>query len=200
MAGGQPFLRGVRPVVKENHIFKPIDPRLGVEGLPQSGTGQVTIFSGYNASKKLGRHFGPWPHSKTRYLLEKKSLFHDVQKKGGSCHFINAYPEIFFERARLKNRWSATTLMTRGAGLPLNRTEDVLSGEALTAEILQDVWHSRINVEIQEITTGEAAGRLLKKAKNHDLVLFEYYLTDNAGHEKDPEKAADVLIGSLALS
>lgn len=192
-SGGQAFLQGFKPVREKEHLFKAVNARLSVEGLPQSGTGQTTIFSGQNAAKLLGRHFGPYPHSRTRFLLEEESLFNTVQKMGRSCFFMNAYPKIFFERAKLKNRWSCTTLMALGAGLPLNSLEDVLNGDAITAEILQDVWHSVLDLEVPQITATHAARRVLKKASEHDLVLAEYYLTDKAGHEKDPEKANWVL-------
>ncbi|MEX0927842.1 MAG: alkaline phosphatase family protein [Balneolales bacterium] len=192
-AGARPFLRGLEPTDKKEHVFKAIDARLSVEGLPQSGTGQATLFSGRNAARLLGRHFGPYPHSKMRYLLEEQSLFNDLQKTGRSCYFMNAYPKIFFERAELKNRWSCTTLMARGADIPLNTVEEVLKGDAITAEILQDIWHSVLDLEVPQITTEQAANRVLKKAGEYDMVLTEYYLTDKAGHEQDAEKADWVL-------
>ncbi|MEX0772269.1 MAG: alkaline phosphatase family protein [Balneolales bacterium] len=188
-AGDQAFLQGFEPVLKEEHLFKAVDTRLSVEGLPQSGTGQATIFSGRNAAKLVGRHFGPYPHSKTRALLEEESLFNSLQKAGHSCYFMNAYPKIFFDRAKLKNRWSCTTLMSLGADIPLNTVEEVINGHAITAEILQDVWHSVLDLEVPQITAEQAAHRVLKKAGEHDLILAEYYLTDKAGHEKDFEKA-----------
>ncbi|MEX0780049.1 MAG: alkaline phosphatase family protein [Balneolales bacterium] len=192
-AGDQAFLQGFEPVVKESHLFKAVDARLSTEGLPQSGTGQATMFSGQNAAKLVGRHFGPYPHSRTRFLLEEESLFKSIQRIGRSCYFMNAYPKIFFDRAKLKNRWSCTTLMTLGADIPLNTVEEVINGHAITAEILQDVWHSVLDLEVPQITVEQAAHRVLTKAGEHDLILAEYYLTDKAGHEKDPVKADWVL-------
>ena len=31
-----------------------------VPGLPQSGTGQYSLFTGDNGAQRFGRHFGPW--------------------------------------------------------------------------------------------------------------------------------------------
>ncbi|MEX0684556.1 MAG: alkaline phosphatase family protein [Balneolales bacterium] len=188
-AGRQPFLKGFKPIVEKEHLFKSIDARLKVDGLPQSGTGQATMFSGHNAAKLVGRHFGPYPHSKTKFLLEEESLFNDLQNEGCSCYFMNAYPRRFFELAEQRNRWSCTTLMTRGAGIKLNTLTDVINEDAITAEILQDVWRSMLNLEVPHITAQQAARRVLNKADEHDLVLAEYYLTDKAGHEQNPEKA-----------
>lgn len=170
-------------------LFKKIDANLDVEGFPQSGTGQTSLFTGENASKVVGRHFGPFPHSEIKPLLKKKSLFHKVIEMGLKPHFLNAYPDLFFEKSQKRNRWSCTTLMTRSAGVRLNRLEDVVEGRAVTAEIIQSAWRSKLRLEVPEIEPEEASGRMLKALDKYDLVLFEYYLTDKAGHEQDPEMA-----------
>src|SRR5690606_16052864 len=108
------------------------------DGLPQSGTGQATLFSGQNASAMIGKHFGPYPHSGNKHLLKIHSLFNQLISRNKLVHFINAFPNVFFERAKLRNRWSCCTLMTQSAGLQINSENDVISGNAITAEILQD--------------------------------------------------------------
>jgi 2,3-bisphosphoglycerate-independent phosphoglycerate mutase len=189
LTAGQKLTAKADRINEPGHQFKPIDARMNVDGLPQSGTGQAALFSGENASRILGRHFGPYPHSSIRYLLEKHSLFIKAREQNLKTHFINAYPDIFFERASVRNRWSCTTLMTRSAGLTLNRVDDVLKGEAITAEIMQDVWRSQLSLEVPEISPEEAARRLVMKLETKDLVLYEYYLTDKAGHSMDPDMA-----------
>ena len=83
--------------------------------------------------------------------------------------------------------------MTRSAGVRLNRLEDVVEGRAVTAEIIQSAWRNRLNLDVPEIEPEEASGRMLRALGEFDLVLFEYYLTDKAGHEQDPEMANRVL-------
>lgn len=190
--GGDGLYAGCKTHQTDNTLYKPIDANLGVEGLPQSGTGQVTLFSGKNASKKIGKHFGPFPHSKTRQFLKKGSLFHRVKELQKSPHFLNAYPDIFFERAKHRNRWTATTLMTKSAGVRLNRTSDVMEGRAVTAEVKQNIWREKLNLSVPEITEEEAADRVLEAAEFHDLVLYEYYLTDKAGHKMDRTYADEI--------
>lgn len=190
LTGGQKMTVRADTISETGHLFKAVDARMNVDGLPQSGTGQAALFSGENASKILGRHFGPYPHSAIRFLLEEHSLFKKAADKDLRAHFINAYPDIFFERASARNRWSCTTLMTRSAGLTLNRVEDVLQGEAVTAEIMQDVWRSQLSLQVPEISPDEAAKRVVMKLKHNNLVLYEYYLTDKAGHSMDPDMAA----------
>tara|TARA_R100001143_G_scaffold63593_1_gene73098 strand:+ start:12331 stop:13230 length:900 start_codon:yes stop_codon:yes gene_type:complete len=179
--------------MEEKTLFKKIDANLDVEGLPQSGTGQTTLFTGENASKVIGKHFGPYPHSGIKPLLKEKSLFHKAIELGKNPHFINAYPDIFFKKSTKRDRWSCTTLMTKSAGLRLNRLKDVIEGNAITAEITQSVWRSRLNLDVPEIKPEEASGRVLQSLEKHDLVLYEYYLTDKAGHEQSREMADQVL-------
>ncbi|TVR16309.1 MAG: hypothetical protein EA391_08315 [Balneolaceae bacterium] len=175
-------------------LFKKIDANLDVEGLPQSGTGQTALFTGINASKKIGKHFGPFPHSEIKPLLRKKSLFHKVIEMGKSAHFLNAYPDIFFKKSEKRNRWSCTTLMTKSANLHLNRLQDVLDEKAITAEIVQSAWRSMLNLDVPSIDPEDAAGRALNALNAYDLVLYEYYLTDKAGHAQDREMADKVLM------
>ncbi|MEO9887937.1 MAG: alkaline phosphatase family protein [Balneola sp.] len=190
---GENFFKNGDGVSNSNHIYKAIDANLEVEGLPQSGTGQTTLFTGENASKVIGKHFGPYPHSGIKHLLKEQSIFHAVKEEGKKPYFMNAYPPIFFEHAKRRNRWSCTTLMTKSAEIHLNSTEDVLAEKALTAEIVQNAWREKLDINIPKITATDAAQRLLNVVPDYDLVLYEYYLTDKAGHNKSPEDAQRVL-------
>ena len=178
---------------EENQIFIDVDANLDIEGLPQSGTGQASLFSGENASKIIGRHFGPYPHSRIRFLLEEKSLFHQVQTLKLEPFFLNAYPEIFFKKMKRRNRWTCTTLMAASAGQRLNRTEDLRYGRALTAEIVQDAWREKLGIDVKSIYPEEAAERVLVMLEEYDLLLYEYYLTDKAGHSRSVERSFQVL-------
>lgn len=193
MADGQPFTSKAGVVSDEKHLFKSIDATLDVEGLPQSGTGQTTLFSGENAPKAIGKHFGPFPHSGIKHLLREQSLFVKAQGEGYSCHFINAYPDIFFRKSRKRNRWSCTTLMTKSAGLPLNDAESVRKQNAVTAGLTQQGWREHLNIDIPVIEPAEAARRLLNRSRYYDLLLHEYYLTDKAGHSQEAATASGVL-------
>lgn len=193
MAGGQAFSRKAGFVEEKRHLFKGIDATLDVEGLPQSGTGQATLFTGQNAAKAVGRHFGPFPHSKTKPFLKHESIFQKATEKGKSCVFMNAYPDIFFKRSRQKNRWSCTTLMTKSAGISLHTEEDLKNGNAITAEITQEAWREQLGIAVPQIEPSEAARRMLTKAEKHDVILYEYYLTDKAGHAQSHTKAETVI-------
>lgn len=193
MAGDQAFSKNASELMDVNHLFKKVDATLGIEGLPQSGTGQTTLFSGENAAEIIGKHFGPFPHSGIKHLLKEQSLFLKAQQLGKSCNFVNAYPDIFFKKARQRKRWSCTTLMTKSANIDLNTTVEVKNGEALTAELTQQAWREQLDINVPVISPEAAADRLLKQSEKYDLLLHEYYLTDKAGHSKELERAAKFL-------
>lgn len=182
-----------KEILENNILYKAIDANLDVEGLQQSGTGQTSLFTGINASRVIGKHFGPYPHSKIKTYLKKESLFHRAIEAGKKPHFINAYPDIFFDKSEKKDRWSCTTLMTKSAGIPLNREEDVINEKAVTAEIIQSAWRDMLKLDVPQIEPEEASIRIIKALEVFDLVLYEYYLTDKAGHEQSFEMANRVL-------
>ncbi len=193
MSGGKYLTNKAEPIHKNNHLFVPVDATLGVEGLPQSGTGQAALFTGENAPQKIGKHFGPYPHSGVKPLLRKHSLFKKVQAKGKACMFINAYPDAFFVHHEKRNRWTCTTLMTKNADIRLNTVQDVKDGTAVTAGLTQKSWKEKLNISVPVITPEEAANRLIYQVVDYDLILHEYYLTDKAGHSQKPEKAEKYL-------
>lgn len=192
LTGGS-FDNKAEAIISNSHIFKPIDANLDVEGLPQSGTGQTTLFSGVNAAKVIGKHFGPYPHSGIKYLLKEQSIFNAAIEAGKKPYFMNAYPPLFFKIAEKRSRWSCTTLMVKSSGVRLNSTVEIMNETALTAEIIQEAWRDQLGIEIPIITEKEAAQRLLEVVPDYDLVLYEYYLTDKAGHSQDPDNARRVL-------
>lgn len=190
---GNLFNKNAGQVISNDHLFKHIDANLRVEGLPQSGTGQTALFTGINAAKEIGKHFGPFPHTGIKSFLKKKSIFHEVIELGKIPYFMNAYPPIFFDHAKKRNRWSCTTLMAKSAGLRLNTTKEIINETALTAEIVQNAWREKLGIDIPKITPVDAAKRLLNVAQEYDLLLYEYYLTDKAGHNQNFEDAKKVL-------
>lgn len=196
LAGGQRWTDAAHVVDEPRHVFRPIDATLGLDGLPQSGTGQTTLFAGFNAPEMAGRHWGPYPHSATVDALAAHNLWQRLLDAGvptNELAFLNAYPPVFFAHAEAKNRWTTTTRMTRAAGLPLFGVEDVRAKRALTAELTGQAWRDRLGLDIPLLTPFEAGQRLHTLARQHRAALFEYYLTDKAGHARDVEQAASIL-------
>ena len=185
-------------VIRELHqVFESIDARLSVEGLPQSGTGQATLFSGINCAALAEKHFGPYPHSTSKPVLAQSNVFSQVNQllpfHTAPSAFANAYPPPFFQHAKRRNRWTVTTLSCMEAGLPIRTEKDLLEKNALTAEITGRAWKERLNMPIEVLTEEVAAQQLLNIAGNHAFTLFEYYLTDKAGHSRNMEQATPIL-------
>lgn len=193
MAGGSHMTTTAPAILDKNHVFKPIDATLNIGGLPQSGTGQVSLFAGVNASKHIGKHYGPYPHSATREMLAENSIAYRALNRGLSFVFMNAYPPIFFHLSTRRNRWSTATLMCRQQSIPLHTEEDVRDGTGITAEITQEMWKQRLDIELPLITESIAAERIINAGRTNDIVMYEYYLTDKAGHAMDHIMADNVI-------
>ncbi len=167
------------------------DARLGVEGRPQSASGQTTILTGINAAAKLGYHKQGFPNEAMREIIKEHSIFLQLRRAGVEpVVFANAYTKLFFET---RPRWvSATTAAVEAAGMRFRDIEDLRAGRAIfqdyTNQMLiergEDV-PSRTAVEAGEILAGIAAG--------HRFTLYEYFITDKVGHAQDFERAREVL-------
>jgi hypothetical protein len=193
LAGGQRWTAAASPLEDPEHVFRPIDATLGVEGLPQSGTGQATLFTGINCSARAGRHFGPFPHSTSKPVIAASNLFLRLQAAGRTGAFANAYPDRFFRFAEDRGRWTVTTLCCVEAGVRLRREADLRAGDALAADLTAAAWPEHLGIDVPVISAADAGRRLAALSRQADLTLFEYYLTDKAGHSRDPERAAAVL-------
>lgn len=191
--GGIPSLQNSKLEGDDRFLF-PIDACLGVEGLPQSGTGQTSIFCGVNASKIIGKHFGPYPYSTLVPIIKEKNIFKYFLDKKHKVSFANAYPKIFFDYINSgKKRLSATSLMCQLNGMRLNKVTDVRRGKALTAEITNERWNKKLGYSLPIISPGVAARRLLRISSQNTFTLYEYFLTDHIGHGRYEDEFEQIL-------
>lgn len=188
------------PSIKNARINKefisvfPINAKMGVKGLPQSGTGQTSIFCGINAQKILGEHFGPYPHSKLRPFIEEKNLLIELIKNNLKVTFVNAYPKEFFEYIKSgRKKLSVTTLSCQYANIRLKDINDLISEEAISAEITNKYWIEKFNYELNYQNPHKAGEILFNICKKNNLTMFEYFLTDHAGHSMSFSFAEEVL-------
>lgn len=188
LAGSEvPFLGGA------GRGWRPVDATLGVEGLPQSGTGQVTLLAGVNAARYRQRHVGPWIDPPLKELLSQRNAFAAVLRAGKGARLANAFPDQYLDRvARGRGRSSAIVWAARLAGLPLLGHRELRRGEALSAFLDQDGWR-RMGYDVPRITPEEAGRRLARLARQGDFTLFEYYLSDFLGHRQDMSGAVAAL-------
>lgn len=182
-------LFGEIPHSKNEHLSKdhrfvfPVDASMGVEGIPQSGTGQTSIFSGVNGPEILGWHFGPYAHKSLLPAIHNKNIFKIALESGKSVHFANAYPKPFFKYLKSgAKRLNVTAHCVISSGMKFNKADDVRKGRALTAEISSEKWNSKLGYKLPILTPEKAARNLLNTAAKFDLTVFEYFYTDYAGH------------------
>jgi hypothetical protein len=199
LTGGQRWTADLTPIRTPTHVVVPIDATLGVEGLPQSGTGQASLFTGENAAAVHGRHFGPYPPTTVRPLVAERSVFARLVEAGTPpdlLAFANAYPERFFRYVEAKGRWTVTTLAAHSAGVRLRTADDLAARRALPADLTGETWQRLLDPAHPPVSEADAARDLAALSGDHAFVLHEYFLTDKAGHSQDPARAAEVL-GSL---
>jgi hypothetical protein len=186
--------RGFRRFHNKRATLVPVNATLGIPGLPQSGTGQASIFTGVNAAGMIGRHFGPYPATSLRPLLEAKNIFRQLQDRGKSVCFANAFPRQFFEYVETgTRRLTVTTLSCQFAGVPLRRLAELRADRAVSADLTRHRWLEGGEPELSTIPAQRAGQHLAKLAADYDFTLFEYWLTDHAGHSQKMEEAVEVL-------
>ncbi len=186
----------VKPVLRNGGAFvEPSDALMGVEGLPQSGTGQTALFTGVNAARVIGMHFGPYPHSQIRPILQEKNIFRVLKDLGAEVFFANAFPRQFFQYIESGHRrLSATTMSCTMSGVPLCDADSLRSGKGLSADITSERWRTELGYsDISPVTPFDAGRRLARISREHDFTMFEHFLTDKAGHAMDQKMAESVL-------
>ncbi|HEX8649399.1 MAG TPA: hypothetical protein VF708_01055 [Pyrinomonadaceae bacterium] len=173
------------------------DARLGVEGRPQSASGQTTILTGINAPARLGYHKQGFPNQALLEIIREHSIFLQLKRLGLAPNtFANAYTPRFFES---RPRWvSATTAAVEAAGMRFRDLEDLMKGRAVYQDFTNGMLIER-GLPILTRTPEQAAETLAALAAEHRFTLYEYFITDKIGHLQDIEAARVVLAGLARL-
>jgi len=177
-----------------HHVVRSLDATLGVEGLPQSGTGQGTLFTGVNCAEIVGRHFGPFPHSKTHPVLDEQNVFQQLRSLPGAplpVAFANAFPPPFFDASR--RRTTVTTHCCLAADVPLRDQSGLQHQRAVSADLTNTYWRSQLELDVPKRTVADAATVLASVAQDHAFTLFEYFLTDKVGHRRVDTPPSELL-------
>jgi 2,3-bisphosphoglycerate-independent phosphoglycerate mutase len=163
-----------------------LDALLDTPGLPQSATGQTALYTGVNTAQLIGKHLFGYPNRMLRRLLASDSLFVKLQAKGNTCRFINAFRPIFFSTPQLFTHvsMSATTEMNRAAHLPFSTLDQIRKRRALYHDFT-NANLIKMGFDVPLFSTRQAARVLVEESKQVDLLLYEYFLTDVAGHSQD---------------
>ncbi|QHI36086.1 2,3-bisphosphoglycerate-independent phosphoglycerate mutase [Kordia antarctica] len=181
-------------VEKQGFLLKGIDACLGVDGVPQSATGQSSLFTGYNAQAFLGHHLMAYPNDELIGLINKRSIFKYAEEHNIKSIFANSYTDGFFKAFdRNSTNYSVTTRCVLAGKSRFNTLDDLIAGNAVHWDItnvtLQDLPNNRV-----PLIAPFKAGENLKNITNeYDLILFECFLPDLIGHRKNMEKSVEFL-------
>jgi 2,3-bisphosphoglycerate-independent phosphoglycerate mutase len=189
------MFRDEEPKTIRDGIVVPTDACLGIEGRPQSASGQTTILTGINVPATLGYHKQGFPNSAMLEILRHHSIFLQLTRAGiEPITFANTYTQRFFEE---RPRWvSATTAAVEAAGLNFRTLTDLKAGRAVYQDFTNALLIER-GEEVSPRTPNEAASVLARIVSENRFTLYEYFITDKAGHAQDMS-AARVVLRNLA--
>jgi len=159
-----------------------LDANLGVEGLPQSATGQTALLTGINAPAMIGKHLQGFPSRQLIEILETLSIFVKLKACGLSGTFANAYrhPEDIHPASRL----SVTSHALKASGQPFRSLEHLRQKKALYHDFSNRHLRDK-GYEIPLFSAKQAARILISIARHNDFTLYEHFLTDILAHRAD---------------
>jgi hypothetical protein len=203
---GKRLVTGSAPWDGDRASLRAVDPLLGVDGSPQSATGQAALLTGRNVPALVGEHYGPKPNQAVAEILRSDNLFKQVLQRGGSAALLNGYPPRYFQSIESGHRlYSSIPLAATAAGLELKRVEDMQAGRAMSADFTGAGWAAQPGFPAAPIYTPEQAGHhLALLARQYDLAWFDFWLSDLVGHRGEMADAVallenlDAVIGGLA--
>jgi 2,3-bisphosphoglycerate-independent phosphoglycerate mutase len=192
---GRRLTKDAAPFNGEYATLLGIDPAVGVNGLPQSATGQAILLTGLNIPAELGYHYGPKPNREVAAYLNDGSLFARFAKEGKKTALLNAYPPRYFQGIDSGKRiYSSIPLAVTNAGLPLFKQEALYAGRALSADFTGEGWRLMLGfVDSPVLDPNQAGRKLATLAKEYDFSLFEYWASDYAGHKQEMETAVGLM-------
>ncbi len=171
---------------------RPVDATLGMAGLPQSATGQTSLLTGVNAPRHIGRHMEGFPNADLRAIIAEHGLFRRCREAGIPAIFANGYMVESVEAAQAMRFKSATTVAALSGLGHIQPRAELEAGRAVAHDIIRDTLGPR-GYTGSLITPAQAAADLAALAARHRFTLFEFFLTDRAGHRCDPTQAATIL-------
>lgn len=196
LLGGRCLLAQSAPYEGERATLLALDASLGVDGLPQSATGQAALLTGVNVPQEIGYHYGPKPNpAVAKYLLDGNNIFSKATQEGRKAALLNAYPPRYFLGIQSGRRiYSVIPLTATSAGLPLFTQDDLFAGRAVSADFTGQGWRDMLNIPETPVLSPLAAGyKLAELGQNYDFSMFEHWASDYAGHGQDMDKACELL-------
>ncbi|MBW0432905.1 metalloenzyme [Leptospira yasudae] len=202
---GKPIPEDAPETLKKAFFLK-TDASLGIKGLPQSATGQTSLWTGINACKVLQRHLSGFPTFTLKKIISKYSIIRVLEEHGFKADLLNCYTPAFTDYVKKNPRHvSASTLIQMASDKPLKNMDDLRQGKGLymdiTHEYLKEFSRGYLDdsddlFRVRDpYETGTSIIRNCKE-EGYTLCIYEFFLTDKVGHKMHWE-AAEKYIGEL---
>ncbi|MBU1077794.1 MAG: alkaline phosphatase family protein [Spirochaetes bacterium] len=191
----------------------PLDAQLGMEGAPQSATGQSTLFTGINTVDVLKKHLWGFPNKALRKILMQDNLLLKVKNMGYRSVFLNCYPVYADELSRgllelnedgdysvrdkksslstLLKMISVTTIMALSIRQRFAGIQELIERKCIYQDFTNRLLKKR-HPEVPLFSAKEAAYIIIARIKEYDFILYEYFQTDKAGHSRDNDRAKQI--------
>lgn len=195
LTNGKRWLRETGHQESARAIFIPTNPRLGIPGRPQSGTGQAAILTGRNIPKLIGRHYGPKPNAEIREMLAEDNFFKQVVAQGKTAALLEAYPPGWHRGINSGKRLRASfQLAPHEAGLPIFGETEIYDGTAFSGDWTGKGWRKQLGyADTPVYTPYEAGQKLVQVSRQYDFAFHSNWFTDIIGHKGPFEQGVAVL-------
>lgn len=189
-----PVYSGVCPNLLKLLQFQSIsiDAGMGVEGIPQSATGQTALLTGVNAARHMGRHVAGFPGPSLRKVIRENNIYDKLSGLGFSSTFANAYYVVDVREVEARKSQSVTTVSVLKAFGGVRDKALMEQGKAVYQDLTRESLRARGYEGLLQ-TPAQAAQALVSIACEHDFTLFEYFQTDRVGHKGTWDDALRVL-------
>ena len=206
-----PFYSG-NPGWPDGTPVQAIDVLFGIPGLPQSATGQTTLFTGQTLPRILKKHQGSYPNRLMRKLIKRYNILSLLKKNKIRASFINAYPvfapyftekhvqisrdgEIRFSDQfpeTYKNRISVTSCMMICSRQNPYDEKDVQAEKSIFQDYSNQALKQR-GLYLPEFSPEKAAEIIFNRSREFDFLLYEYFQTDIYAHRKSFDECIELI-------
>lgn len=186
-----PFYRsGLEAPLPHGGVLLPTRVDMGVNGLPQSATGQTALLCGVKSSRVTGRHISGFPTPTLRRIIDERSIFLELKNRGRRATFANAFNQEYFDR--FGERISTTTRSLLAGGWPPRMLQDLWRKQAVSHD-LTNAFLAEMGYDVPLFSVAESGHILSALAQKFDFCLFEYILSDRMGHDMHLDGALTVI-------
>jgi len=148
------------------------------------------VYTGVNAAALLGRHKEGRPNKALRSILREYGLIPVLNRAGRRATFANAYTAAVIPPYLAGTTpMSCTSAMAYYGEGRFRTTADANGGAAVFFDLTGRWARRRSGEDVRRRTPRDAGLTLGRLAAAYDFTLYEYFLTDFAGHRQNMERA-----------